>query len=298
MDILKDFLTERVRRLPISVRRLMKSDLSKYQQSLFPDYFTNYVTVCLHYGAISMPEYHSLVEDFMYRNPNYRIFMVVDHTKMVHFCTQFIQTYAPKIKSANNVLDKYYSKDYNFIYRNIKISSSTSRVTMALDYTGKDAKRLAREVRLRNKSLAERGLKRDSTYPFKLSFQRLHPELCDVFIWFGIWLDGVRVWVLSVKDYHALTKRKEVTQTRGSREKIYTVCSSKLDEKLGQYEIDPKDLFITVLQKYAELTIEEDYSVVADYTSSDNDVYDDNVDVFTIGKSDKKSKPRVKAKAK
>lgn len=45
--------------------------------------------------------------------------------------------------------------------------------------------------------LVQKALSLGSTKRFEMNFQQQKPGKCDVFVWIGVWRDGIRYWVLS-----------------------------------------------------------------------------------------------------
>lgn len=48
--------------------------------------------------------------------------------------------------------------------------------------------------------LVQKALSLTSTKRFEMNFQQQKPGKCDVFVWIGVWRDGIRYWVLSSKE--------------------------------------------------------------------------------------------------
>ena len=45
--------------------------------------------------------------------------------------------------------------------------------------------------------LVSKALRSDSDRPFWMNFQQVKLDVCDVFVFIGVWVDAIRYWVLS-----------------------------------------------------------------------------------------------------
>jgi len=49
-------------------------------------------------------------------------------------------------------------------------------------------------------NLVSKALRTNSDRPFWMNFQQLKLDICDVFVFLGVWVDAIRYWVLSHDD--------------------------------------------------------------------------------------------------
>lgn len=64
--------------------------------------------------------------------------------------------------------------------------------------------------------LVSKALRTDSDRPFWMNFQQIKLDICDVFVFIGVWVDNIRYWVLSQDDVKTSPHRSH--QHRGGVE--------------------------------------------------------------------------------
>jgi len=86
-----------------------------------------------------------------------------------------------RFKKAHKTIDYKYSGEYDLWFEGKKIEVKACR---AID----------KEIR---GSLISKALEFESTKTFWMNFQQLKFDICDIFIFIGVWTDIIKYWVLS-----------------------------------------------------------------------------------------------------
>jgi len=60
-----------------------------------------------------------------------------------------------------------------------------------------------------------KALASDSNKEFRMNFQQVKPDCCDVFVWVAVWRDIIRYWVLSSNEV-AANRHYSAGQHRGN----------------------------------------------------------------------------------
>jgi len=92
-----------------------------------------------------------------------------------------IMELAPDFIKPTKKIDENYSGQYDLLHKfsennQIKIEVKASR---AVDFNSEEA-------------LYVKALSLKTDLPFDMNFQQIKPKCCDVFIWVGVWRDGIR----------------------------------------------------------------------------------------------------------
>jgi len=95
-------------------------------------------------------------------------------------------------------------------------------------------------------SLTEKALRYDSNEPFWMNFQQIKPDMNDVFIFIGVWVDKIIYWVLSKTE---VKRNKHLSrQHRGGIERQIGITKDNIAE-FDIYKTEPDRLSETVLEK-------------------------------------------------
>lgn len=84
--------------------------------------------------------------------------------------------------------------------------------------------------------LASKALRSDSNRPFWMNFQQLKLDICDVFVFLGVWVDTIRYWALSHDDVKNSPCRSH--QHRGGVEYQIGITDKNIDA-FAPYLIGP-----------------------------------------------------------
>ncbi len=105
---------------------------------------------------------------------------------------QHLRDLDPRFKKADKVSDPDYEGQYDLWIEGVRVEVKAARAI--------DTKKRG--------DLVSKALRTDSDRPFWMNFQQLKLDICDVFVFLGVWVDAIRYWVLShdnVKDNPCLS---------------------------------------------------------------------------------------------
>lgn len=95
-------------------------------------------------------------------------------------------------------------------------------------------------------SLVSKALHYQSNDPFWMNFQQLKPDICDVFVFIGVWVDEIAYWVMSSDEVK--TNKYLSHQHRGGIEYQIGVTEKNIRE-FEVYRTQPDKLVKVVLRK-------------------------------------------------
>lgn len=91
-----------------------------------------------------------------------------------------------------------------------------------------------------------KALKYSSNEPFWMNYQQIKPDMADVFIFIGVWIDHIVYWVMSDKE---IKKNRYLSpQHRGGIEYQIGITHRNIAE-FDIYKAAPQNLGDTVLRK-------------------------------------------------
>ncbi len=95
-------------------------------------------------------------------------------------------------------------------------------------------------------NLMAKALRYSSNEPFWMNYQQIKPDMADVFIFIGVWVDQIVYWVMSNKE---IKKSKYLSpQHRGGIEYQIGITHKNINE-FDIYKVTPQSLGDTVLRK-------------------------------------------------
>ncbi|MGI8468774.1 MAG: hypothetical protein ACR2N3_10000 [Pyrinomonadaceae bacterium] len=93
----------------------------------------------------------------------------------------FVKEIVPSLERPTKKLDAEYVGQYDFFLSpNIRIEVKASR---AVEFRS-------------NQPLSLKALSYESGKNFDMNFQQIKPRYCEVFVWFGVWRDIIKCWVI------------------------------------------------------------------------------------------------------
>lgn len=169
------------RSLPMTDRPLLKARLEGLA-STFP--FNEY-EYCLMFfmsrGVINFAEYEALRSEYVDSNRHLNLFELSPRVFGEIWGHQHILDLDPRFRRASKEFDPNYSGDYDLWIENTRVEIKAARAINTK----------------RRGSLVSKALRLNSTEPFWMNYQQIKLDIADVFILIGVWVDGIRYWVLS-----------------------------------------------------------------------------------------------------
>lgn len=131
----------------------------------------------------------------------------------------------PGAVPASKEYDECYSKDYDIMYKGLKIEVKASR---------------AADVSLKGKPLSEKIFKRKSLKSFEMNFQQIKPYCFDYVVLVGVWGDSEQMWLLSKEEILAMNGLN--MQHRGNQNEYQLHITRKNIMNLDKYRITTQQL--------------------------------------------------------
>ena len=190
MEILEKIIASKATNLPdLNLDR--EHLMSLY--SVYPfNRFEYAISHLLARGIMSEEEYADMRESYHARNKYLHLFQMTAPRQFGRWAEDHITELAPELVRAGKGRDAAYQGEYDLYCEGVRVEVKASR---AVDD--------ARDV-----PLVEKALGTDSAAPFRMNFQQLKPDCCDVLICVGVWRDKILYWVLSseeVRRHHAFS---------------------------------------------------------------------------------------------
>ena len=131
---------------------------------------------------ISLYDYYEIRRSYIDRNLYLNLFEITAPRGFGEIWAQgHLKELVPALERPTKKLDPQYSGQYDFYLKpEIRIEVKASR---AVEFRS-------------NLSLTLKALSSDSDKDFEMNFQQIKPRYCEVFVWFGVWRDVIRCWVI------------------------------------------------------------------------------------------------------
>lgn len=127
-------------------------------------------------------------------------------------------------------LDPGYDGQYDLMLETVKVEVKAARAT---------------NTKMRG-DVVSKALRYDSDAPFWMNFQQLKIDLCDVFVFIGVWVDLLLYWVLSNKEVEEHPTRSR--QHRGGIEYQIGITHRNIND-FSRFLVNANSLADTVLDK-------------------------------------------------
>lgn len=180
MEKLRDQLNELVSKLENAEELRGKLD---ELISVYP--FNEFEFIISHLLAsemISLDDYYEIRQSYIDRNLYLNLFEISAPRGFGEVWAQgHLKELVPTLQRPTKTLDSEYSGQYDFFLPpDIRIEVKASR---AVQYKT-------------SLPLSLKALASDSDKDFDMNFQQIKPRYCEVFVWFGVWRDVIRCWVI------------------------------------------------------------------------------------------------------
>jgi len=157
-------------------------------QPVFPfntwEYRFNFL---LEHGCMSFVQYEELRSKYIAGNPYLNLYGLAPRIFGEIWGQEHIREIDDRFQPASRANDAGFDGEYDLILGNVKIEVKAAR---------------AIDTKLRG-DLVSKALRRDAKEPYWMNFQQLKPNLCDVFIFIGVWVDQIVYWILSSAEVKA-----------------------------------------------------------------------------------------------
>jgi len=134
--------------------------------------------------VIKFDEYEKLRESYVSTNKYLKLYGLAPRIFGQVWGEQHIMDIDDRFKKADRSLDPNYEGQYDLWLEGARIEVKAARAINTK----------------RRGNLVSKALKYDSTEPFWMNFQQLKLDVCDVFVFIGVWIDQIVYWVMSNED--------------------------------------------------------------------------------------------------
>ena len=153
--------------------------------SVFP--FNEYeyiIAFLLDRGVLSFYEYEALREDYVSANKYLELFSLGPRRFGQTWGERHLQDIVEELEKPTRDLDPSYDNEYDLWLRGLRIEVKSSRAV-------REDSRVP---------LPEKALNWGSDASFWMNYQQLKLDICDVFVFIGVWVDRIVYWVMSNDD--------------------------------------------------------------------------------------------------
>lgn len=185
----------------------------------------------LHREWLTYEEYQDIRTEYISKNPNLWIFEISAPRGFgERFAQTFILNKSSKIRPASKSLDKNYHGQYDLWLEGVRIEVKASRVVNA----DSDA------------PLYKKALSLHTRCPFKMNFQQLKPQCCDVFIWMAVYRDAISIWIMNSSEVenHPDYSKGQHRGNSGNEGQLH--ISNQNIETLNQYLLRTDDIVAAI----------------------------------------------------
>jgi len=227
---LKDYLDSLAESLKNKDRRLLSARL-KSLTSVFPFSEYEYVLMfLLDRKVIKFKEYERLRNEYVSSNRFLELYGLAPRIFGEIWGHEHIKDLDEGFIKPNKSIDLDYDGQYDLWIDNVRVEVKAAR---------------AINTKKRG-SLVSKALQYDSSEPFWMNFQQIKLDICDVFIFVGIWADQIVYWVLSNDE---VKKNKYLShQHRGGIEYQIGITDKNIAD-FDKYKVSPSEIGKKVIQK-------------------------------------------------
>lgn len=153
--------------------------------SVFPFNEYEYILMfLLDKGVIQFGEYEKLRQNYVSSNRYLELYGLAPRIFGQVWGEQHLMDIDDRFKKPDKSLDPNYEGQYDIWIEGVRIEVKAAR---------------AINTKKRG-NLVTKALRHDSSEPFWMNFQQLKLDVCDAFIFIGVWVDQIVYWVLSNKE--------------------------------------------------------------------------------------------------
>lgn len=178
---LRSYLERLSDSLDIGNREMLQARLESLA-SVFP--FNEYeyiITFLVDRNVISFIEYEALRDNYVSANRYLDLFSLAPRTFGQGWGESHLLDLDEKFQKAHKNLDPDYEGQYDLWIEDIRVEVKTAR---AIDNS-------------RSGAMASRALHWGTEAPFWMNYQQIKLDMCDVFVFIGVWVDRIVYWVMS-----------------------------------------------------------------------------------------------------
>lgn len=232
MDIkqLRDYLDSLAESLKNKDRKLLNARL-KSLISVFP--FNEYeytLMFLLDRKVIGFEEYENIRTNYISSSRYLDLYELAPRIFGEIWAHEHIKDLDRKFVKPNKSIDPDHNGQYDLWIDNVRVEVKAAR---------------AINTKKRG-SLVSKALRYNSSEPFWMNFQQIKLDICDVFIFVGVWIDQIVYWVLSNDEVE--NNRYLSHQHRGGIEYQIGITDKNIAD-FDKYKVSPSEIGKEVIQK-------------------------------------------------
>ncbi|MBN2004002.1 MAG: restriction endonuclease subunit M [Anaerolineae bacterium] len=178
--------------------------------------------------VISLTDYEKLRNNYVSANRYLDLFSLAPRVFGQIWGEKHIMDLDARFQKPDKTLDPHYDGNYDLWIAGIKVEVKSSRAIHTKKRGG----------------LVSKALRYGSNDPFWMNFQQLKFDVCDIFIFIGVWVDQIIYWVMSNEE--ARVSRYLSHQHRGGIEYQIGITNRNLHE-FDHFQVPPDRLAKAVL---------------------------------------------------
>ena len=199
--------------------------------SVFPFNEYEYIlSFLLDRRVVSFAEYEELRDNYVSDNRYLGLFGLAPRIFGQVWGETHLLDLDSRFAKPNRALDPDYDGQYDLMLEDVRVEVKAAR---------------AINTRIRGE-IASKALRYGSDAPFWMNFQQLKIDICDVFVFIGVWVDRLLYWVLSNKEVVEQPTRSR--QHRGGIEYQMGITNRNIHQ-FSHFLADANSLADTVLIK-------------------------------------------------
>jgi len=181
-------------------------------------------------GVLSFSDYEMLRERYVSSNKHLELFSLSPRVFGQIWGEKHLQDLDSRFRQPDKTLDPDFDGEYDLWLEGIKVEVKAAR---AINTKKRGA-------------MISKALYWGSDDPFWMNFQQLKPDVCDVFIFIGVWVDKIAYWVLSREE--AVQSPYLSHQHRGGSEFQIGITHKNL-AAFDVFKVQPQSVGDVVIEK-------------------------------------------------
>jgi hypothetical protein len=227
LEDLRTYLDRLVVNLKQEDKKLLEARLESLT-SVFPFNTYEYILMFLvDRRVIPFVEYEKLRGNYVSTNRYLDLFGLAPRIFGQIWGEKHLSDISEKFKKPDRSLDKRYDGQYDLWMDGIRIEVKAAR---------------AINTKKRG-DLVSKALKFKATAPFWMNFQQIKLDICDAFVFIGVWVDTIVYWVMSNEDIK--TSKYLSHQHRGGIEYQIGITRKNIHE-FESFRVSPQDIITRI----------------------------------------------------
>jgi len=226
-NLLKDYENQLSEKLKNEMNEKLKQSVEAYPFNEY-EFRLTFLQKC---KIIDFSEYERIRQKYIESNKYLELYGLAPRVFGQIWGETHIRELDTKFTKPSKLLDNNYSGEYDLWLEGKKIEVKACR---------------AIDKKIRG-SLISKALEFGSTKTFWMNFQQLKFNICDIFIFIGVWTDVIKYWVLT--DEEVKTNPYISHQHRGGVEYQIGITEKNISE-FNKYLVEPNNIVEVIMSKF------------------------------------------------